>query len=66
MTDIVNGVSFRNLRKTANQFFLDLLEGDDSDDELQGTIELSHRFLGQKTPTLVRLYHRGSFADFNG
>jgi integrase len=50
------GVSFRNLRKSANEILCDLISHDGSNDAMLVVEEISSRFLGQKSDLLVRLY----------
>jgi len=63
MRDYCDGVSFRALRKTANQHFTDGISTEDSHEQLLAVEELSHYFLGHRTETLVRTYRlRGKAA----
>ena len=65
---IVPGVSFRSLRKTANQFFTDTIGHDDSHERLVAVEELSQHFLGQESETLIRVYRlrkKGAYVRMN-
>ncbi|MGE5609921.1 MAG: hypothetical protein ACM359_11755, partial [Bacillota bacterium] len=65
---LVKGYLFHNLRKSANDILCNLIEHGGADEELQAVEEVSKRFMGQKTPALVRLYRtnkKGMYVRMN-
>lgn len=50
------GYQLRNVRKSANDLFCDLIQNDGSLEEIRGVDELSHHFLGQTTDDMLCLY----------
>jgi integrase len=58
------GVQFRNLRKSSNEILTNLITHDGGNDALLVVDEISNRFLGQKSATLVRLYRTNGKAVY--
>jgi hypothetical protein len=58
LSDLVPGFSFRSMRKTMNQWFIEAIEHDATDLQMGWVDELSKRLIGQRTETLVRLYRQ--------
>ena len=68
LREIVRGVTFVPLRKSSNNWFTDLIEKNDHTDRALAAKELSDRFLGHGTETLLIVYRqfkKGAYVTMN-